>query len=264
MPNKGEIKAMQRLRITRRTFPPAPRRITPKHFEDRHTKDLLRRPSPFHPYGLRSLITSIAFALVPHLTTGCQSPPDPQPIRECFDRYKEALLNKRGEEAVDLIDSSTLRYYASMKDAALNAKQQEVRNMTLVDKLNVLGFRHQIGAGQLQRLSERELFVSLVDQGWVVPEGFADSGLGQINISGDTADGEFLSGGQGTQFKFRFVKEGGVWRMDLTAQLSTVDQAMRAVFLQTDMREATFIDRMLEKVSGNPVTKDIWEPLVKE
>lgn len=136
--------------------------------------------------------------------------------------------------------------------------------MTLIDKLSVRWYRHQIGAVQLQRLSERELFVSLVDQGWIGPEGVADGGLGQINISGDTAEGEFLSSGQSTQFKFRFVKEDGVWRLDLTAQLPIVDQTMRAFFMKTDMSEDKFIARMLEEVSGKPVTKDIWEPLIKE
>lgn len=151
-----------------------------------------------------------------------------------------------------------------MKEAALNAKEQEVRNMTITDKLNVLGFRHQIGIGQLQRLSEQELLVFLVDQGRSGREGIADSELGQISISGNTAEGEILSRGQKIPFKFRFVKDDGKWRLDLTALLPMVDQAMKAVISKLGVNEDQFIVNMLEKISGKPVTSDIWEPLVKE
>jgi len=255
---------MKRLRITRRPFLPATRSIIPQHFEDNHAKNLLSTHSLFHPNRLYWFILSIAFVLAPYLTISCQSPPDPQPIRECFDQYKQAILNQKGEEAVHRVDSSTLRYYALMKDAALNAKEQEVRNMTIVDKLNVLGFRHRIGIGQLQRLSEQELFVFLVDQGWIGREGVADGGLGQISISGNTAEGEFLSRGQKTPLKFSFVKEDGMWRLDLTAQLPMVSQGMKAAISKLGVTEDEFIANMLEIISGKPVTKDIWEPLVKE
>src|ERR1051325_2125336 len=78
------IGSMKRLRITRRPFLPATRRIIPKHFEDNHAKNLLSTHSLFHPNRLYLFIISIAFVLAPFLTISCQSPPDPQPIRECF------------------------------------------------------------------------------------------------------------------------------------------------------------------------------------
>jgi hypothetical protein len=151
-----------------------------------------------------------------------------------------------------------------MQDAALNARRQEVRNMTTVDKITVLGFRHQIGIEQLQGLSERELFVYLVDQGQIGKEGVTDSGIGQISISGNTAEGEFLLRGQVSPFKYRFVKEEGVWRIDLTALLSVVDQGLRAAISQMEVTEDEFIVRMLKLMSGKPVTGDIWEPLVEK
>lgn len=255
---------MKRLRIIRPSFLSATRSAIRKHFEVSHPKNLLSPHSLFHPNRLCSCIISIAFALVPYLATGCHSSPEPQLIRKCFAQYKQAILDRNGEEAVQQVDSSTLRYYASMKDAALNAKEQDVRNMTITDKINVLGFRHQIGIAQLQRLSEQELLVFLVDQGMTGREGVADSDLGQTSISGNTAQGEILSRGQKTGFKFRFVKDDGKWRLDLTALLPMVDQGMKGVVSRLGVNEDQFIVNMLERMSFKPVTSNIWEPLVKE
>jgi len=250
--------------LTRYPLLSATRSAIPKHFQVSHPKNLLSTHSLFHSNRLRSFIISIAFALVPYCETGCHSSPEPQLIRECFAQYKQAILDRNGEEAVHRVDSSTLRYYASMKDAALNAKEEDVRNMTITDKINVLGFRHQIGIAQLQHLSEQELLVFLVDQGMTGREGVTDSELGQTSISGNTAQGEILSRGQNTGFKFRFVKDDGKWRLDLTAILPMVDQGMKTVISRLGVNEDQFILNMLERMSFKPVPRGIWEPLVKK
>ena len=74
-----------------------------------------------------------------------------QQVKECFSRYKSAILNDEGEKAADYVDSRTINYYSKMLEVTKAADSAEVNRLNILDKLMVFTIRH--------RTSKRRYFV---------------------------------------------------------------------------------------------------------
>lgn len=64
-----------------------------------------------------SLVLTILFTLI--VTLSGQNNEE-NSVRNAFDSYKTAILNDKGEEAVNYVDSRTIQYYTDMLDLAKN------------------------------------------------------------------------------------------------------------------------------------------------
>lgn len=189
------------------------------------------------------------------------SSPEEELVRRTFLDYKEAILQQRGQSAVALVNRATLQYYARMKALAFEGREKEVRQLRPMNKLMVLSLRHRVAADTLRAMTPQDIFAHAVDQGWVGKNSVLDSDIGRLRVFGNDASGEYVRGGKPTPLKYRFTKEDGRWKLDLTALTPAADQAMSMLIKNQGMDEDTFIVSLIESVSGKKVVSSIWRPL---
>jgi hypothetical protein len=158
-----------------------------------------------------------ALFLTPPRVQGLQrSQPDAEQIRGAFGGYKKSILQQDGRSAVSFINRATLDYYARMKTLALAGAVSEVRQLSPMNKLMILSLRHRVPANDLRTMTPEQVFTYAVNEGWIGKSSVLDSDIGQTEIFGNDASAEYLKSGKTTPLTYRFTKEGGAWKIDLT------------------------------------------------
>ncbi|AKT39512.1 hypothetical protein [Chondromyces crocatus] len=72
-------------------------------------------------------------------------------VREAFLRYREALIARKGDEAVALVTTKTIAHYDAMRLAALRMPAAEVRARPLMDLMFILSLRARSPKEELLR-----------------------------------------------------------------------------------------------------------------
>jgi len=193
-------------------------------------------------------------------------------IRDCFARYKAAILNQQGETAADCVDEKTIDYYRWAEFKVMMQDRKDMDKIPLLERILVLSLRHNVSYLELFKLTQqgnrigsigRTYFVYAVDNGLVGKESVEKVELTTVNV--DSVDGKkakttVSSDGKKAPFGFDFVLEDGKWKMDLTSFFPIGEGALKAAIQQTGMSETQFILVMLEKSSGKKPNDSIWDP----
>ena len=58
-------------------------------------------------------------------------------VRKCFEHYKQAILEEKGENAIKFVDKKTINYYTKMLDKIKKADSLEVNSLGIIDKIMV-------------------------------------------------------------------------------------------------------------------------------
>ncbi len=207
------------------------------------------------------MLTTLALILVAAAPPEVLSP-DEAGVRAAFARYRDALLQKDGGAAAGAVDEETVAFYAGIREAALGAAPAVVKKRGLLERMMFLRLRHELDPVALQRMSGGDLLAYGVDKGWVSASSVASAALGQVKVSGVEATGQVLSGGRPTPFSFSFRKSGDGWRFRLMPLMMLGEPALKEMAERQGLEENEFLFRLLEQVSGQPVPKSVWEPLV--
>jgi hypothetical protein len=203
----------------------------------------------------------VIFVATSHLACSAQgSQSELELIRQAFLTYKAAILQQQGQSAVPLVNRATLQYYERMKALALEGQEKEVRRLTPVNKVMVLILRHRVPVDDLRGMTPEEVFIHGVNQGWIGKDSVLDTDIGQPQVFGNDASAEYVKRGKPTPLKFRFTKEDGKWKLDLTALTPIADQAMTMLIKKEGLDEDTFIINIIESISGKKVLPTIWQP----
>lgn len=203
----------------------------------------------------------VALAFTSHLACSVRgSQAEAELIRQAFLTYKAAVLQQQGQSAVTLVNKATVQYYARMKAVALEGQEKEVRQLTPVNKIMVLSLRHRLPVSDLRKMKPEELFIHGVNQGWIDKDSILDTDIGQPQVSGNDASAEYLKSGKPTPLKYRFTKEDGKWKVDLTALMPAGDQGISMMMKEQGLDEDTFIIGIIESVSGKKAPTTIWQP----
>ena len=109
-------------------------------------------------------------------------------------------------------------------------------------------------------MTPEQIFTHAVNQGWIGKNSVLDSDIGRLQVFGDNASAEYVKGGSLTPLKYRFTREGGEWKIDLTAVLPMAEQAVSMLIKQQGLDEDAFVISVLESVSGRKVMPSIWRP----
>ena len=108
-------------------------------------------------------------------------------MRAAFDRYRNALLNRNGSQAADLVDRRTIDQYEEYVGLARTVDRKGPRNQELLAKLVVLRLRHDFDATSLATLSGRKLFETSVEKGWIADSQLESTVLGKVTVDGGQA-----------------------------------------------------------------------------
>lgn len=185
---------------------------------------------------------------------------DKADIATAFRAYKEAIVAKKGGEAVGLVTKATLDDYQRYVDLAREADRAAVEALPVPTRVQVLMIRHRVDAASLRKFAGDSMFAHAVEQDWTGSAGVNRMDLGEITVKDETATGKVMVGGQAVGMDFSFKKENGKWRIDLAALTKSQDSTtmIQATAARAGMEENAFILHMLEQTSGKKPDESIW------
>jgi hypothetical protein len=195
-----------------------------------------------HSIGAR-LIGLAALACL----AACTAPTDPndqKPVRQAFEDFKSALVTKHAQQALDGLDQPSRDYLQSAvtKPPDFTGADEEVRELVrqVVTKLTPGGIQPGFKlATPLQRV---------LDAGWINAHALDGLDLGPVSIQGDSARAEILWQGQGTMLHLIFVRESGVWKIDISPLAPYAETALQSDRMVKGETEAQQIAQLVARV----------------
>lgn len=204
-------------------------------------------------------ITFLALFLTPTLVTAQQT--EEKLVKKTFETYKSAILNDKGEEAVEQVDAKTINYYGDILDKVKTADSLAVDKLALMDKLMVLIIRHRISKDEILTTNGKQLLVTAIKMGMVGKSSVMNNEVGVVKVNGNFATGELLVQGQKTPLAFEFNKENGAWKLDLTAVFPAGEAAFRQMVKQSGEPENAYLLSLIELTSGKEPGAEVWVPV---
>lgn len=182
-------------------------------------------------------------------------------VKECYSKYKTAILNDKGEKAARYVDSNTFAYYDKILKLVKSADSISVEKLSLVDKLAVLGIRHKTPREDILKFDGKALLIYSVNNGGAGKNGVTNTSLGDVTVDGDFAKGEVLNKGKKTSTFMHFYKQDNNWKIDLTALFPLTNVAFKKVIKESGESENDFIFILLESLTGKKPGLEIWQPV---
>lgn len=183
-------------------------------------------------------------------------------VKSCFNNYKSAILNDKGEEAVNYVDSRTVQYYSDILEKTQNADSSEVASLSIMDKLMVFSIRHRASSEIITSLDGKGLLIYAIKEGMVGKNSVAKNSIGEVSIDGSFAKGQFIANGQAAPFYFHFYNEEGQWKVDLTSIFPVANTSFKTMQEQSGQNENEYLFMLLEAITGKEVTNQIWRPII--
>jgi hypothetical protein len=181
-------------------------------------------------------------------------------VKASFDNYKQAILNDRGEEAVQYVDSRTITYYGDVLETVKHADSATVNGLGLMDKVMVFSVRHRATKDDIKSFDGKSLLVYAIKSGMVGKNSVVNSSIGDVTIEGTFAKGQYVSNGQKAPFNFNFYKEDNTWKVDLTSIFPTTNMVFRKLVEDSGQTENDFLFSILENITGKRPGDEIWIP----
>ncbi len=182
-------------------------------------------------------------------------------IKESFEKYKSAILNDKGKEAVTYVDSRTVSYYTEILQATKKADAAEINALGVMDKLMVFSIRHQATREELLQFDGEGLLVYAIEKGMIGKNSIANNSLGTIKVEGSFAKGQLVTRGREMPLYFDFHKENGSWKIDLTSIFSTAEMAFKRMQEDSGYDENEYIFALLEMLTGKKPGDEIWDSI---
>jgi hypothetical protein len=182
-------------------------------------------------------------------------------VRQSFDRYRTAALEKDGEAALAEIASTVYPFYDQARGDALTASDDQVRGLTVAEQLTIYVLRGSIEPEVLRTATPPELVVAAVEAGLVGEQGVQNTDLGEVEVLGNTASGQVLSNGQPSRLRFSFVREDGRWKLDLLPVLQLANGAFAGLAKEQGTTVNELIDQLLQSLYGPTKARDVRSPV---
>jgi hypothetical protein len=187
--------------------------------------------------------------------------PEAPAVEKTFADYRQAILDKNGDAAADLVAPATIAEYQKYRDLALKGDEQTVKNLPITGRTNVLMMRHRVGKDLLKPMDGKKIVAYAVDQNWIGKEGVQRAGVTDVVVSGSTATAKVTVDGKKSEEMFHFVKHDGKWTIDLLPSFPRADTVFQKLAADSGKSENAFLFDVLTLLSGRPVTDEIWKPL---
>ena len=183
-------------------------------------------------------------------------------VRQAFEKYQKAIMNDKGPEAVEHVDSRTINYYAEMLETAIKADSATVAELELLDKLMVLLLRHRTPKDKLLKFDGKELLIYAIESGMVGKNTVMNNEIGDVEITEEHARGQLVIKGEPAPLYMDFYKENGQWKVDLTSAFPAARMAFNYAVKQSGEDENEFVLELLANVTGKRPGNEIWHPLM--
>ncbi len=185
---------------------------------------------------------------------------DEKEVNACFESYKSAILEDRGEDAVNVVSSNTIDYYKKMLDISLYADSAEVAGLNVIDKMTVISVRHRVPPTEIEGMDGRSFFVYAIKNGMVGKNSVMNVEIGEIKVREGFATGQMVNNGQETPIAFSFYNEDG-WKIDLSSIFPSTNAGLEQYLTELEITDTEWILQAMEMLTGTPPGDDIWQPM---
>lgn len=184
-------------------------------------------------------------------------------IRSVFRDYRKAVLDGQGRRAASLLSAETIDYYRRLQQQALFGREETIRALPVIERVQVFFFRAHVPREDLVRMSGEEVVAYAVGKGWVSQQQIARTDLGAVEIDGDSALAEHRVEGEPSGVKYHFVRNpgDGSWRLDLLPLLLASNDLMKHAAEQAELEEEELVAELLRTAGISPSDETLWKPL---
>jgi hypothetical protein len=193
---------------------------------------------------MKHAATTLLFLLVSSISAYTQKS-EVKAVKASFYNYKQAILNDKGEEAVQYVDSRTINYYGDVLEKVRSADSATVNRLDLLDKVMVFSVRHRATKEDILSFDGKGLLVYAIKSGMVGKNSVVNSSIGDVTVEGTFAKGQYVSNGQKAPFNFDFYKEDNAWKVDLTSIFPTTNIVFRKLVEESGQTETNSSFRYL-------------------
>lgn len=186
---------------------------------------------------------------------------DRENIRASYYGFIDALNEKYGAKALTFIDLNTIDYYSRILILARDAKRDDVMDLDLADRLNVLNVRHQIPVQEIRKMDGRDLIAYLITYGMIGNNMSRFSAPGNIRVMGNVGRMSLTGNNVESSEYLEFHREQNVWKLDLTVQLDAANEVLKSAAEASGLDENEFLLVALGALSGKRPLKKVWKPV---
>jgi len=185
-------------------------------------------------------------------------------IKHCFNSFKSAIINANGEKAIEFVDENTHNYAIRILDLTKTADRDTFNELRLIDKMVILIIRHQSTIENILEMQPETFFSQAMQNGLVGQSTIKVCDIGEVVISGDKANAEYLLADEYTNLDIGFTKEGGYWKIDINSILPFQEESFLKMIESYGKVEAKSLLRVLETFTGKRPSHNIWDPIVPD
>lgn len=189
------------------------------------------------------------------------SDPESKNVLEAFESYRSALLEQNGEAAVEHVAAATIEMYQEHRDMAVSGSEKTVKELSMINRMQVLLIRHRLDPKLLKEMDGKALFVHAVNQNWIGKNSVLRLNLQDVVVRGTRASAKATLDGQTGADRFYFVKEEDRWKLDLVRVFQNSDQVLQRKAREKGMEENEFLFSVITSLSGRRASDTIWRPL---
>lgn len=182
-------------------------------------------------------------------------------VKQAFDNYKSAILNDKGEKAMEYVDSRTIKYYDYILEAAKNADSSKLNSLPLTDKITILTFRHRASREDIMSMDGKGLFVYAIKNGMVGKNSVSNNSIGEVTVDQDFAKGQLVVRGKAVPMFFHFYREQDQWKLDLTSLFPIANMTFKKMVEDSGEEENDYLFNLLEILTGKRPGPEIWQPM---
>lgn len=180
-------------------------------------------------------------------------------IQEVFTSYQAAVVNDKGLEAAQYLDSHSIDYFKKILENVRSSDSIALETLSLPEKFNVLMVRHLSTKKEIMALTPQKLAAFNYANGWGGKDKLQDATLGKVKIKNDSATAPLVKEGKKTETIYTFYHEGSDWKIDITPFVHEGEKDFQEMLQGKNENE--FIFGMLELMSGKTPSRSIWKKI---
>ena len=181
---------------------------------------------------------------------------DNDPVKQSFDKFRQALMNSDGRAAGQNVTRSTLDFYNKCRQAALTAYPQDLEKLMQAEVILIMQLRYLLEAAKMRAMDGLGVFSWGVESGLIDKDSLSDIELMSVDYNGAKATAEIGNAG-GPGGGLNFYREDGVWKLDLMRLLTGLEPEFDSLRQESGKDKAGFALYSLEQTYGATIDPKI-------
>ncbi|MCU0668768.1 MAG: hypothetical protein MUF70_05380 [Myxococcota bacterium] len=189
------------------------------------------------------------------------APSDRKQVHTSFREFARAVAARDGAGGAALLSKASFAEWQRAREAAFTGERETVAALAPGRRLLVFALRHHRPPFLQRTGTPRELGVHAIESGLADGDSLARVELADVVVRGDRALGSLIVAGLPSSFRAGFVREDGVWKLDLPMTLDSASRVIAHAAEASGGTEDSVIAGLIYASSGVRPTTRIWVPM---